>query len=366
MLSKAAVVCALLALFSAGSQGNKEANVDNHHRAAQKERFLPFVSQPTAFRRGSRSEICLPYSDEYRRRLDLLLCDKKYIRAVFNEIETSNCTNEYYNDTALFNGCGTNDNGDVCAGIDDYIYYDVFNRCYRSFYTSKCSSECQTTLRLLSDSVGCCIHDDVDYDLGMPSVWMNCDIEQPEVCTDTPNTADVLAKNRIISPCTNKCSLRQLLYVFCKNLGEKQEKIKRECGMENTLSHCGFHNGEFCVTMDFPDSYFDTLYKECSNVKDGMCSTYCRSTLGIFIDTVGCCVHYFNRSTLYGYPGLSLDLFSACDIEVPDTCNSFNSRAVPDDFLECAGRTINGGAALQSGVYTIGFIIIGLIGTYIY
>ena len=45
--------------------------------------------------------------------------------------------------------------------------------------------------------------------------------------------------------------------------------------------------------------------------------------------------------------------------------NSFNNRAVPDDFLECAGNsTNNSGAALQ--VYGIGLIIIALIGTYIY
>ena len=106
MLPKAAVVCALLALFSAGSQGNKEANVYNHHRSAQ---ILRFVGQPTVFHKDSETA-CLPNSDEYYRRLDLLLCDEKYIRAVFNEIETSNCTNEYYNDTY---GYGTNDNGAV-------------------------------------------------------------------------------------------------------------------------------------------------------------------------------------------------------------------------------------------------------------
>ena len=81
----------------------------------------------------------------------------------------------------------------------------------------------------------------------------------------------------------------------------------------------------------------------------------------------------FNSSTRY--PVLSSDLFFACDIVVPDACNSFDSRAVPDDFLECAGRTINNnnsktnntsnnsGAALQPAVYSIGLIIIG---TYIY
>ena len=393
MLPKAAVICALLALFSAGSQGNKEANVYNHHRAAQEERVLPrvlrFVNQPKVFRRDSGT--CLPDSDEYYRRQDLLACDEKYIRAVFNEIETSNCTNEYYNDTTLFYECGTNDNGDVCAGIDDSIYYDFYYQCYRSFYTSNCSSACQTDLRQLSDSVGCCIHD--DYDLRMPSVWMNCDVEQPEVCADAPNITGSLAK-RNVGLCTEKCSLRQLLYVFCKNLGKEYEKLNRECGVEDVLvSFCGFDKGEFCFEMDYriTDSYIETITDECysegSNVRDGVCSTNCRNVLVEFIDTVGCCFNLFN-DTFFNVGStlqvLSPDLFSACDIEVPDACNSFNSRAVPDDFLECAGRTINNkinitnngnktndiintsGAALQSGVYSIGLTIIGLIVTYIY
>ena len=367
MLPKAVVVCVLLALLSAGSQGNKEANEDNHHRAVQKERFLRFVGQPAVFPKDSKTA-CLPDSYEYYRRLGLLQCDGKYIQAVFNEIETSNCTNEYYNDTLFFSGCGTNDNGDVCAGINDSKYEDFYDRCYRWFDTSDCSSECQTMLRQLSDSVGCCIHD--DYNLRMPSVWMNCDIQQPEVCADTPNIADVLAKKSNVGPCTDKCTERQLYYVFCKNLDEEYEKLDRECGMENRI--CGFHNGEFCATMDFPDSYFDTIFDECVNKSDDECSTNCKNVLGEFVDRVGCCFEYVNSSYLYyyiDYLGLPSDLLlSACGIEVPDACNSFNSKAVPDDFLECAGRTINtseAAGALQSGVYSIGLIIIGLIGTYI-
>ena len=382
MLPKAAVICALLALFIAGSQGNKEANVDNHHLAAWKERFLRFVGQPAVFPKDSEMT-CLPDSDEYNRRLRLLQCDEKYIQAVFSEIESSNCSNRYYNNTALFYGCGTNDNGDECAGIDDNIYDDFHNQCYRSFDTSECSSDCQMDLRQLSDSVGCCIHD--DNNLRMPSLWMNCDIQQPEICADAPNTADVLAKKRNVGRCTLKCSLRQLLYVFCKNLGEEYEKLNRECGVDNGESYCGFYNGEFCFTMGFPDSYIETIRNKCLEMGNGVCSTNCSNILVGFIGRVGCCVHYFNSSTRYPVLDLSLDLFSACGIEVPDACNSFNSTAVPDDFLKCAGRTINdtvnitnnskmnncntsnnSGAALQSGVYTIGLIVIGLIGTYIH
>ena len=376
MLPKAAVVCVLLALFSAGSQGNKEANVYSHHLAARKERFLPFVGQPAAavFPKDS-GTTCLPDSDEYYRRQGLMGCDEKYvdlyIQAVSSEIETSNCTNKYYNDTPLFYGCGTNDNGDVCAGIELLYSIDLYDDfCYRSFYTSNCSSECQTALHQLSDSVGCCIHD--NEDARIPSLWMNCNIQQPEVCADTPKITGILAK-RNVGPCTEKCSLRQIFYLFCKNFGEEYEKLNRECGYDDAVYYCGFDKGEFCVTMDDPTLYIETITDECyseESVRDGVCSANCRNVLVEFIDTVGCCFNFFNG--IFFNVGstaqvLSSDLFSDCGIKVPNACSSFSSRAVPDDFLECAGHTINNsGAALQSGVYSIGIIIIGLIGTYIY
>ena len=409
MLPKAAVVCALLALFSAGSQGNKEYNVNKQYLAAWNEQF---DGQRGVFRRES--ETCLPYSDEHSRRLDLVVCDEEYIRAVFSEIETSNCRNDLYNDTIMFSECGTNHNGDMCGSIE-YSIYDDFYECYEFYnYTNNCSSECQTALRQLSDSVGCCIHD--NDEASMPSLWMDCNVEQPEVCADIPNAVDALAK-RNVDPCTEKFSQRQGYFTLCKYLGEKYEKIDRECGVEDGIGvHlCGFDKGEFCITMDDPTSYFETISDECysdseeGNERDGVCSTNCRNVLKEFIDTVGCCVHYFN-SPFYNsfevgststYYELTSDLFSACGIEVPDACSSFDFTAVPDDFLE---HTINGevnittdvdskvnittdvdskvnittdvdskvnttinnnGAVLQSGVYSIGLIIIGLISIYI-
>ena len=92
----------------------------------------------------------------------------------------------------FFYGCGTNHNGALCTSIEDRIYHDLYNQCYRSFYTN-CSSECQTELHQVSDSAGCCIHD--NYVSRMPSLWMNCNIEQPEVCADTPNIADILDRS---------------------------------------------------------------------------------------------------------------------------------------------------------------------------
>ena len=366
MLPKAAVVCALLALFSAGSQGNKEANVYNHHLAASKERVLQFVDKLAVFRKDS--DTCSGII-EYNRRLHLLQCDEEYIQAVFRDIETSNCSNMFYNNTLLYSRCGTNRNGTVCADIEDSIQDNLYSQCHRSFDTSECSSGCRTMLRQLSDSVGCCIH--ANYDARTPSLWMNCDIEQPEVCHDTPNAVDIVAK-RNVDPCSYKCSLRQYHYTFCKYLGEEYEKLNRECEREVVVNLCGFDKGEFCIKMNYSivTSHFDTIHDECysnseeGDVKDDVCSTKCRNALEETIDTVGCCFVYWNSSIIRSSM-LSSDIFSACGIEVPDACSSFRSSTVPDDYLECAGLTINGGAGLQSGVYSIGLIIIGLIATYI-
>ena len=391
MLPKAAVVCVLLALFSVGSQGNKEADVDNHHLAVWKELVLRFggwhSSQPAVFRRDSGT--CLPGSDEYYRKRAELSCDGEYIRAVFSEIETSNCSNVVYNDTGFFSGCGTNHNGALCGSIPFSKYDVVYENCSTvNFIFTDCSSECQSELRQLSNDVGCCIHD--DFATSMPSLWTDCNIQQPEVCADTLNIAGILAK-RNVDPCTEKCSLRQFLYVICKHLDERQAQLNRECGMEDRVSLCGFHKGEFCNEIDSPDSYFETIADKCflegSNVlKDGVCSTNCRNVLEDFIGRVGCCINYFNGSFYELIAGsaisladqvLSSDLFAACDVEVPGACRIFDSTALPDDFLECAGRTINNkvtitndskvndtintsGAALRSGLNSIGLIIVGL------
>ena len=195
MLSKAAIMCALLALFSAGSQGNKEANVYNHHLAARKERFLRFVGKPAVFRGdlGSRSEseACLRESPEYNRRVGLLRCDsEEYIQAVVSDIETSNCSLVAYNTTTFLSTCGINHNGDSCARTDNRsIYEDTYWQCIREwdcidrpgiFNDCSCRSGCQTALRQLSDSVGCCIH--VEDEQITSSLWTHCNIQQPEVC----------------------------------------------------------------------------------------------------------------------------------------------------------------------------------------
>ena len=366
MLPKAAVVCVLLALFSAGSQGNKEANVDNHHLATGKERFLRFVGQPPVFRRdsgsgsGSRSEACLPDSPEYSRRMSLLHCDsEEYIQAVMSDLETSSCRLYFYETPQFFFGCGTNHNGDVCTGLKDSIHEDIYLPCNRELNCRNCdcSSGCQTALRQLSKRVGCCIY--VNVHAITPLLWTNCNIEQPEVCADTPKIADIFVKRGHVDPCTKECSERQLFYQLCKHFGDRYEQLNRECGYENVIHQCQYDRGDFCYNYNL-NVFFRTLSEECysdnSSVSDGVCSTNCKNLVEELVDKIGCCIDVYSVSEI---------LFSVCGIETPDACTSFNSTAVPDDYLECAGLTINSNGAVlnQSGVYTIG--VIGLIAIYI-
>ena len=107
---------------------------------------------------------------------------------------------------------------------------------------------------------------------------------------------------------------------------------------------------DFHCIYPFIRTISDECYSDESSVRDGVCSANCKNLVEQLFDRLGCCVNIYE---------VDEDLLSACDIEVHDACTSFNSRAVPDDFLECAGLTINNsGAALQSGVYSIGLIAI--------
>ena len=341
------VVWVLLALSSVGSLGSKETNAYNRRLAAWKERVLGFAEQPAIFRRDSDTD-CLPESNEYFRRLALQSCDGEYVRAVLDEIESSNCSNAFYDNAELFSRCGTNHNGAVCAGIEDSMYDDFYGQCFSLLLTSDCTMGCQTALRQLSDSVGCCIHG--NFDASLPSVWMNCNIQQPEICPDTPNTADILAK-RNVDLCTEKCSQRQYFNLFCKFIAENVDQVNRECSIEDAINFCGFDKGEFCFEMDPPDSQIEAISDAC---EDGACSAQCRNALVELIDTVGCCVDNFYDNEVQ---------FAACGVDIPDACSSFSSTTLPDDFLECAGRTVNSkvnSAALQSGIYSIGLTIIGL------
>ena len=133
--------------------------------------------------------------------------------------------------------------------------------------------------------------------------------------------------------CSEECSYRVYIYLYCKYLGEEAVNIDRECG-ETVVgaSYCSFNSKGFCYLIN--SSTYQTVYDECfmkDIVNDRSCSNECKVALEKFKDIQGCCVRlYFEDED----EDTSLsDLFSTCRIEIPEACNSFSP---PEEFLDCA------------------------------
>ena len=178
-------------------------------------------------------------------RIELLECDTKYIEALLKESKDNSCFQIGTQELNLPT-CDTNHNGVVCAALEDTTspYYHVFTSCF-DFYRSdgiyrfpsagKCNSDCILALRRLSDQVGCCIHtSDYIAIVKTPSLWMNCGVERPEPCTDTP----MLGNQPInifssLKQCSYKYSFTQYQYIYCKYLGKELSKSTQNVGTQN-------------------------------------------------------------------------------------------------------------------------------------
>ena len=49
--------------------------------------------------------------------------------------------------------------------------------------------------------------------------------------------------------CTEECSERQYLYVFCKTIGQQYAEVDKECGVD-TFLYCGIDKGDFCLQFN--------------------------------------------------------------------------------------------------------------------
>ena len=262
----------------------------------------------------------------------------------------------------MFSDCGTNRNGTLCSEINDrYEVYDIYDDAFRVCFgssdrrvglppsASDCENECQLALRQLSDQVGCCIHHispNDDYPVfRTPSLWINCGVVQPEPCTDTPQPIDEVPD----FACSYDCVLRQYNSLYCKSVGEKLEKLDRECNQAEGFERCGFDKGVFCSRLNYPISYFVTIYYKCysffekSNVTNGVCPSECSEALLDAKDTYGCCLKYYNSTfndEAVGHALMKSDLWAACDIETLDSCVILSP---PDDFLDKCSQESGGG-----------------------
>ena len=64
------------------------------------------------------------------------------------------------------------------------------------------------------------------------------------------------------------------------------------------------------------------------------CSDDCRKAAENYKEEVGCCVSYWQEGTGGSGDGESVaDIFSACGVEMPDSCTEIHP---PEEFLDCA------------------------------
>ena len=131
--------------------------------------------------------------------------------------------------------------------------------------------------------------------------------------------------------CFENCSLRQFYYLYCTYLGES---ISRECGQPWVgASFCGFDNGEFCL-LRYAVTLLLTYSCPASEEGEFKCSDDCRKAAENYKEEVGCCVSYWQEGTGGSGDGESVsDIFSACGVEMPDSCTEIHP---PEEFLDCA------------------------------
>ena len=169
---------------------------------------------------------------------------------------------------------------------------------------------------------------DVDYDYYREN--------HPDFCVVADEREDV-------DFCSEGCSSNQYSYLLCKYTGQEQMKILRECGLPEIADVVCTHNDKgFCGIEPFQASHSNlrTIYLECAEVNStNGCPDKCKAALQFLKDEQGCCVHVYFALNAIGFRGdygaalASEDLFSACEIEIPELCKVF---PLPEEFLHCA------------------------------
>ena len=155
--------------------------------------------------------------------------------------------------------------------------------------------------------------------------------------------------------CSENCSLRQFYYLYCTYLGESNREISRECGQPWVgASFCGFDNGEFCL-LRYAATLLLTYSCPASEEGEFECSDDCRKAAENYKEEVGCCVSYWQEGTGGSGDGESVaDIFSACGVEMPDSCTEIHP---PEEFLDCAhgdgGNVAGNGSAEMLGSWVL-------------
>ena len=143
--------------------------------------------------------------------------------------------------------------------------------------------------------------------------------------------------------CTDDCSARQFYYMACTHLREQYRDGLVGCEnqqnvAENLTISCLFDKGDFCFLKQ---NQTNAVLIECyatSNVTaldNGRidCSARCRAAVNAYLENSGCCANLW-RSNHHLFGPTIEDIFTTCQVELPEECTNYNPP--PSDFLDCA------------------------------
>jgi hypothetical protein len=236
--------------------------------------------------------------EEYGRRIDALLCDEEYLKAVREEIERSNCTNKFY-------------------GPDPEVFRDpVFTYDY-------------------TDTHPCAVFDEVD--------------DKKVACSEG-------CANNQFAYLYCKYLGEDLAQLF-RECGPA-EYLKDLCSY-NDKGFCGAEPFIYLPTV-YNECFKANNTKFNGTILIANCSDACKEALEFLKSEEGCCTNIYFVYVLLIYNSdagnvtLSEKLFSDCGIEIPERCETFPAT---EGFRECAGDRKDGDVHVSPTIFCSAILI---------
>ena len=256
--------------------------------------------------------------------------------------------------------CATNAEGLYCAnGVEFLTQYTTEQRnCYQNFPNS-CSSICLDAILSIRDQLGCCAgfltstfrsHNNILDG----SLWDVCGVSPGELC-DIPSFPTQFPPGNI-RRCSSEVARLRIQTHQC-TYPNSQEVIDAYMNTSNcsslasvTLQACGVHeDGGFCALRTDVSSFISVLNDCFSTLSTSSCSLSCKTSLIFFRNDFGCCLNNIFNGTLQRIhpdssvgaflPFVSYDLWSKCDVDPPNVCDSPPVTLTPTTYSSIATPT---------------------------
>ena len=152
----------------------------------------------------------------------------------------------------LVSPCGKSADGTSC---DFFSYIDWVDSdfCYGHGPGGDCTSDCRSALESYRDDMRCCLS--ISNDSFGYSVWEDCGLEPPVLCTDS-----TLTLTPVENPQSCQDELDRIIYTdfYCAAAGQYVVDALTECGNDDAklfVNFCGSNDrGEQCLDVVIDDN----------------------------------------------------------------------------------------------------------------